>query len=127
MQPIKTVCEALKWSLILMALLGSLAAGWLQPPAAICIASCSGSGYGDDPAAGTRADDRIARAHESAPRRGDPTPGQWHHSETPVYGRLRCQGRHVLYQIDPAPFQAALDSAKASSCEIRGQSDGVLD
>ena len=28
----------------------------------------------------------------------------------------------VLYQIDPAPFQAALDSAKASLGKIRGQS-----
>ena len=64
-----------------------------QPAANPVLAPGAGSGYGDGERAGGGVDHRVAGPHVGLPGRGDPAAGQRHHSETPVHGRLRRQGR----------------------------------
>ena len=114
MQPMKTVSEALKWSLILMALLSGLV--------------LEGCDRGKQPAKSpvpevatvTIRSEQLVLTTELP---GRTCPHLVAEIRPQVNGiiqqRLFTEGSdvkagQVLYQIDPAPFQAALDSAKAA-------------
>ena len=75
---------------------GGPAPGWGLPKrarAASRAASRPGSGHGEGIAGVRCADDGVAGPHVRLPCRGDPSPGQRHHPETPLYGRIRRQCR----------------------------------
>lgn len=114
MQPIKTVGEALKWGFVLMLLLG----GFL-------LDGCdrqqqSASSPVPEVATVTVQPERLVLTTELP---GRTSPYLVSEIRPQVNGiiqkRLFTEGSdvkadHVLYQIDPAPFQATLDSAKAA-------------
>lgn len=114
MQPIQTVCEALKWNLILMALLGGLLLGGCNRQ------QQSASPPVPEVATVTIQSQQLVLTTELP---GRTSPHRVAEIRPQVNGiiqkRLFTEGADVkvgdvLYQIDPAPFQAALDSAKAA-------------
>lgn len=114
MQPIQTVCEALKWNLILMALLGGLLLGGCNRQ------QQSASPPVPEVATVTIQSKQLVLTTELP---GRTSPHRVAEIRPQVNGiiqkRLFTEGADVkvgdvLYQIDPAPFQAALDSAKAA-------------
>jgi membrane fusion protein, multidrug efflux system len=114
MQPTKTVCEALKWSLILMVLPGSLLLnGCDRKPQ-------SASSPVPEVATVTIQPQQLVLKTELP---GRTSPHLVSEIRPQVNGiiqkRMFTEGSdvkagQVLYQIDPAPFQAAFDSAKAN-------------
>jgi membrane fusion protein (multidrug efflux system) len=114
MQPIQTVCEALKWNLILMALLGGLLLGGCNRQ------QQSASPPVPEVATVTIQSQQLVLTTELP---GRTSPHRVAEIRPQVNGiiqkRLFTEGADVkvgdvLYQIDPAPFQAALDSARAA-------------
>ncbi len=103
--------EPLRWAVVLTVLtIGwpATTAGTAKAPpvpevATVTIASAAG-----------RVDHRVAGPHIGLPRGGNPAAGQRHHQEAPVPEGSDVKAGELLYQIDPAPFQVAYDSAKAS-------------
>jgi membrane fusion protein (multidrug efflux system) len=119
MQPIQTVCEALKWNLILMALLGGLLLGGCNRQ------QQSASPPVPEVATVTIQSQQLVLTTELP---GRTSPHRVAEIRPQVNGiiqkRLFTEGADVkvgdvLYQIDPAPFQAALDSARAALAKSR--------
>jgi len=103
-----------KWKTVLAALF----CGLILTPAIIrakLLRKCRRrSGDGDGGPATGPTDDRVARTHVSVSHCGNPAAGQRAHSETLFTEGSDVQAGQELYQIDPAPFQAALDNAMAA-------------
>ena len=83
------------------------------------------SGRGDGAAATGSADDGIAGSHIGLSHGGNQTPGQRACPQKRLFTEgADVQAGDLLYQIDPAPFQAAPEECQGRPGPIRSQSAG---
>jgi membrane fusion protein, multidrug efflux system len=114
MQPNKTFCEPLKWSVVLVALLGGFLLGGCERK------QQSAARPLPEVATVTMKPQHVVLTTELPGRTAAHVVAEIRPQVNGIIQkRLFTEGSdvkagHVLYQIDPAPFQAALDSAKAA-------------